>query len=151
MLALLLPSEWNAIYEPTTIWWSPISTSGADSGPITSQRPSQIQLVGIQFPFPFLPGHADCLDHNKPCPSGRSSTLGRQGWIWNLVERLSAFPSWRLLRKHSVGHRKQTAEPRAQAKRADFRHWLVQVTLLPLVVSHDPEDLDILAQEARGD
>lgn len=31
------------------------------------------------------------------------------------------------------------------------QHSLVQVTLLPLVVSHDPEELDVLAQEAGRD
>ena len=36
-------------------------------------------------------------------------------------------------------------------ERTDVRHSLVQVTLLSLVVSHDPEELDVLAQEAGGD
>lgn len=49
-----------------------------------------------------------------------------------------------------MDHRKQTVQPRAQAQRAGFKYLLVQVTLLPLVVSHNTEELDVLAQEAGG-
>lgn len=74
------------------------------------------------FPSRFSQNTVTASSTTNPVPLGDHHPFGRQGWVWDFLERLSACPSWRASRKHSVDHRRQTAGPRAQAERADFRH-----------------------------
>lgn len=66
---------------------------GLTQVPSLPRGPLRFNWLEFSFSSQFFQDTLDCLDHNKLCPSGRSSPLGRQRWVWNLLERLSAFPS----------------------------------------------------------
>lgn len=89
--------------------------------PLPRETP-RFHWLAFSFPSRFSQDTVTASSTTSPVPLGDHHPFGRQGWVWDFLERLSACPSWRASRKHSVDHRRQTAGPRAQAERADFRH-----------------------------